>query len=52
MVGAAPVLMSGAQGSGNGQEAAAELGGGSWSPNEDLVFCVVWRGPVGWAAAH
>jgi hypothetical protein len=52
MEGAARVLMSGTQGSGNGQEAAAELRRGSWSLNEDLVCCGVWRGPVGWAATH
>lgn len=47
MVGTARVLMFGVQGSGNGQEAAAELWGGSWSLNEDLVCCGLWRGPVG-----
>lgn len=39
--GAARVLMAGTQGSGNGQEAAAELRGGSWSLKE-LKPSVLW----------
>lgn len=44
MVGTARVSGRGAQGSGDGQEGAVDLGGGNWILEEGLVCCGVGKG--------